>query len=100
MSLPLLLGIIATDKSHPEAGSGRAAICACRPVANNSPILGRPLALLASNSHAVSEGLLVVKFVPVVSSPNILDSPGPSCYYMAKAMCTLCCCSSLTSNRK
>jgi len=98
MSMPLLLGIVATDKSHPEAGSGRAAICAYRPVANDSPILGRPLALLASNSHGASERLLVVKFVPVVSIPNILDSP--SCYYMANAMCTLCCCSSLTSNRQ
>ena len=46
MSLPLPLEVVATDKSHTKAGSQGATISACRSVANDSPILGRPLSLL------------------------------------------------------
>lgn len=57
MSLPLSLRIVATDKSHPEEGSKWAAISACGRAANDFPILGRPLALLASTLLDVSESL-------------------------------------------
>ena len=66
MSLPLSLEIVATDESHFEPGGEGAAISACRPVANDSPILGRPLALPASNLLTLSKPVLVVVFVPVV----------------------------------
>ena len=53
LSLPLSLEIVGTDRSHTEAGGRRAELIACRSVANDSPILGRPFAFLARNLHVV-----------------------------------------------
>jgi len=46
MSLPLLLKIVGTDRSHHEAGGQDADLIACRSVANDFPILGTLFALL------------------------------------------------------
>jgi len=56
-------------------------------VANDSPILGRPLTLPASNLPTLSEPVLVVIFVPVASTANSLDYPNR--YYLAKAIRTV-----------
>jgi len=46
MSLPWLLKIVGTHRSHHEAGGQDADLIACRSVANDVPILRRLFALL------------------------------------------------------
>jgi len=64
MPLPLSLGIVGTDRSHPEAGRGADRL-ACRSVANDSPILGRLFSHLPSDSHTVPANVLGVILFPV-----------------------------------
>jgi len=68
MPLPLSLEIVGTDLSQFEAGRSRASLRACRSVTNDSPILGRLLALLACDLYSIPGSVFQCEMVvPVVS---------------------------------
>ena len=74
VSLPLSLEIVGADRSHLKAGSAGGDLIACHSVANDSQILGRLFALLASNLCVVPQSTPKVVFILIIDPRYIFES--------------------------